>query len=175
MRHGYPRHTSLLSLTRTRQIENLAQQLCGEFLHSKYGIFLNDYVGVPLSGWCWVGIEHWPFRDPNQWDVVPFLRPTLYLGPYWEPTQPLRILTKTICLVSSNMVQRLYTRVGAEHSLIPTWHPRWQKFGAKSSGYLEKTRTRFSLAQTLNLGRIGLICWIMNIFTISLWRITSLH
>jgi len=134
MRHAYPRHTSLLSLARTQQLQNLAQQLRGEFLESKYGILLSDYVGVPLSGWCSAGIEHWPFRDPNQWDVVPLLRPTLYLG---------AILRASPTSKNSNQKELLgFIKYGPnalyhgwpEHSIIPTWHPMWQKIGAKSLG-----------------------------------------
>ena len=55
------------------------------------------------------------------------------------------------------------------------WRPRWQTIGAKPSGRSEKLGMRFSFAQTHNIGRIGLICRIMNISVVDPWEVNSLH
>jgi hypothetical protein len=51
------------------------------------------------------------------------------------------------------------------------WHPRWHNFGAKPFGWLEEIKMNFSLARIVNMGRIGLIHWIINISTASYGRL----
>jgi hypothetical protein len=55
------------------------------------------------------------------------------------------------------------------------WCPRWHNLDAKPSGRLEEFRTSFSSARTLNMSRIGLIRWIMNLSTIISCKVVSLH
>jgi hypothetical protein len=63
----------------------------------------------------------------------------------------------------------------AQTLIHPVWHPRLCNFDSKSSSRFDETRTSLFLAQTLNMNRIGLICWIMNISTIDVWKVDSLH
>ena len=55
------------------------------------------------------------------------------------------------------------------------WPPRWHIFGAKPSNQLETIKMSFSLAQILDMGRIGIIYWIMDISSISPWKVNPLH
>lgn len=78
-------------------------------------------------------------------------------------------------MILSNLAQGLCTRVGLECLLILSGVLGGKILVAKSSGMLEKIATGFSLAQTLNMGWIGHICWIMDIIIVGHGKFNSLH
>ena len=75
-------------------------------------------------------------------------------------------LAKQMRTVSSNLAQGLYTTGRPEHSLIPCDVLGGTILAPNHQAGLKKSGSRFSSAQTLNMGRTGLIRLIMNVSTV---------
>jgi len=82
---------------------------------------------------------------------------------WYDFGNPKKILPKFSLLNKTKLAIFALEDSNMDVANLCTWHPMWHYFGAKSLGWFDAIGTRFSLAQTPNLGRIELLCWIMYI------------
>ena len=105
--------------------------------------------------------------------VMGFTKAHLWLGPNWGPTQTLTFLPNRIVwfhqIRPKDFTIVLGLNTQSSHVVFEV-----AQFLRQALGLGWRIWDEFFLVQTLNMGHIGLIRWIMNIF-VGPWKVDSFH